>query len=209
MFTWKRVCPSKNRVFGNALTTFSSSYVSETAFWWGFSKWCQDKKICFCFGCLNDSHFLYPFANRFCFFFFLPIYQFLGLWLGWKKHLLPCFTLVQICEILLRKDAFNVTEKLNCCNTSLLLINFKPDNFERWTQTHTCKALLTIPSSFHPSFSFSAEHVRCPALIWLLRKSAVIEQTPGEIWWQMGPDPSKLLSAQIEISFSLLLTEMK
>lgn len=70
--------------------------------------------------------------------------------------------------------------------------------------------LFFIPLSFSLSLSpFSPEHVRCRGLIWLLRKSAVIEQTPSEIWWQMGPDPSKLLSAQIEISFSLLLTEMK
>lgn len=66
-----------------------------------------------------------------------------------------------------------------------------------------------FPSSAAFSFSPSSPHGRCCGLIWLHRKTAVIQQTPREIWWQMGPDPGKLLSAQIEISFSLLLAEMK
>lgn len=84
-----------------------------------------------------------------------------------------------------------------------------------WSQTTLSDVhahIHTIVNHSHsppPPPHLSPEHVRCHGLIWLLRKSAVIEQTPSEIWWQMGPDPSKLLSAQIEISFSLLLTEMK
>lgn len=73
-------------------------------------------------------------------------------------------------------------------------------------QEPTLACVSLLPSL---SVSPSSPHGRCCGLIWLHRKTAVIQQTPREIWWQMGPDPGKLLSAQIEISFSLLLAEMK
>lgn len=107
-----------------------------------------------------------------------------------------------------------LTLRLNCnhvhvehehCDTNLFLIPYPFFLSLSQFPYFSPSILLTLSLSF----SLSLELVRCCGLIWLHRKSAVIEQTASEIWWQMGPDPSKLLSAQIEISFSLLLGKMK